>query len=202
MVDRNEPLNTDDIGPDGSGDSSNEAFPCPNCGQMLGPAVRVCASCREPVDFELVRSNARAAASPPEGGTPAEPRAPVPRSEAQFSWRMFFTLVLVWLLTALLAQRQLGEEGAQSLMLVILIFSSAWVTYDARQRGVPKPLRWGVGSLLVWIVVFPWYLSRRRTPGVPCALVEGPAPGRILLVMVVAILLLGLLAHMFKAGAA
>lgn len=203
MADPNEPHKTDEIGLDGSGDSSNEAFPCPNCGQMLGPTVRVCASCREPVDLALVRFKARVAALPPaEAGTAAEPRAPAPRSEAQFSWRMFFTLVLVWLLTALLAQRQLGEEGAQSFMLVILILSSAWVTYDARQRGVPKPLRWGVGSLLVWIVVFPWYLSRRRTPEVPCAPVEGPAAGRILLVMVVVFFLLGWLAHVFKSGAA
>jgi hypothetical protein len=171
---------------------------------MLGPTARVCASCREPVDLELVRSNARMAAPPPveEVASVTEPAAPRPPSEAQFSWPMFFALVLVWLLTAFVAQRQLGEQGAQALMLIVLIFSSAWVTYDARRRGVPKPLRWGVGSLLVWIVVFPWYLSRRRTPDVPCALVEGPTAGRVLLIMVVVFFLLGLLSHLAKGGLA
>lgn len=199
MKNSNEPQPT--TGEDLAGNAwPDEPFACPNCGQMLGPTARVCASCREPVDLALVRSNARVESTPASEGT--RPLEPVlePRSASQFSWPTFFALVLVWLLTAFVAQRQLGEQGAQAFMLIVLIFSSAWVTYDARQRGVPKPLRWGVGSLLVWIVVFPWYLSRRRTPEVPCALVEGPAAGRILLIMVAIFFLLGLLSHWARGG--
>ena len=53
-----------------------------------------------------------------------------------------------------------------------MVLSSIWVFYDARERGVPQPLRWGVGCLLVWIIFFPWYLARRRTPEAACPFIE------------------------------
>jgi uncharacterized membrane protein len=50
-----------------------------------------------------------------------------------------------------------------------------WVFLDARRRSVPRPWRWAVLTVLpaLWLVFFPWYLSRRRTPEVPCPTVEG-----------------------------
>lgn len=69
--------------------------------------------------------------------------------------------------------------------------ASAWVYYDAHARRIPRPLRWGLGSLLLWILIFPWYLSRRRTPEAPCPFVEaevGPIT-RFLLVILLTIIL-------------
>jgi hypothetical protein len=54
----------------------------------------------------------------------------------------------------------------------VVILTSAWVYYDAHNKLVPKPLRWGLGSLLLWIVLFPWYLARRKDPAAPCRLEE------------------------------
>jgi hypothetical protein len=55
-----------------------------------------------------------------------------------------------------------------TLIMVLLILStSAWVAYDASQRDwsrssfANRPWKWVVGSLLLWIVVFPLYLFQR-----------------------------------------
>lgn len=56
---------------------------------------------------------------------------------------------------------------------ILPFISSLWVIFDAHQKHVARPLRWGLGTLLMWIVIFPWYLARRRTPQAPCPFVEG-----------------------------
>jgi hypothetical protein len=54
-----------------------------------------------------------------------------------------------------------------SLFVVFIVASSIWVGADASQRdwshgGLAKsPAGWIVGSLLLWIVVFPVYLAQR-----------------------------------------
>jgi Short C-terminal domain len=50
------------------------------------------------------------------------------------------------------------------IMLLVVIASSMWVGVDAGKRDWPKgkPWQWVVGSLLLWIVVFPVYLWRRN----------------------------------------
>lgn len=60
--------------------------------------------------------------------------------------------------------------------LAVSISCAIWILYDAYARQVPHRLRWSLGSLLIWIFVFPWYLSRRRTPKVHCLIME--AEGR------------------------
>ena len=50
---------------------------------------------------------------------------------------------------------------------VLIIATTAWVAYDARQRDwsgssfAGSAWIWVVGSLLLWIVVFPLYLFQR-----------------------------------------
>jgi hypothetical protein len=61
--------------------------------------------------------------------------------------------------------------------LLVVVGSSIWVGFDARGRDWPEKgivgprsvTGWVVGCLLLWIVVFPFYLTRRnlarrRTP--------------------------------------
>jgi hypothetical protein len=94
----------------------------------------------------------------------------VPR--ARFSWGIFLAALLGWLALAMSMIRILGFEKAQYAMAAVLVLSAAWVFLDARQKGFPRPLQWGAGALLFWIVFFPWYLARRRHPEASCPIVE------------------------------
>jgi hypothetical protein len=56
-------------------------------------------------------------------------------------------------------------------MLVLILGTTVWVAYDAKQRDwsgssfASSAWIWVVGSLLLWIVVFPLYLFQRgRVP--------------------------------------
>ncbi len=81
----------------------------------------------------------------------------------------------------------------------VVILTSAWVFYDAHNKPVPKPLRWGLGSLLLWIVVFPWYLARRRDPVAPCRFEAEVSPlTRLLLVVLIIFFLLGFVIIVLK----
>jgi hypothetical protein len=150
----------------------DEPFACPLCGQMLAPSVRVCASCKQPIDPSQI---ARPAISIPI----AEQVIPLPQKEqARFSWSIFFGVLGTWFLVAVTLQRLLGYEKSQFVLGGVVIISSVWILYDARKKGIPKALRWGVGSLLLWILIFPWYLARRRTPNAACPFIEGES-GRV-----------------------
>lgn len=112
-------------------------------------------------------------------------------ARARFSWRIFFSVLIPSWLGISVAFQYLGLARAQLLMVSVQVLSSAWVLFDARQKGVPKPLRWGLGSLLLWIVIFPWYLARRRNPQAPCLFIEaeaGPIARAVLLILSVAVL--------------
>lgn len=64
--------------------------------------------------------------------------------------------------------------GIGELVILVVIGTSIWVAVDANSRGL-SGLGWGLGSLLLWIFVFPYYLVERqkvpalavRTPGTP-----------------------------------
>ena len=53
--------------------------------------------------------------------------------------------------------------------------AGVWVFFDALRQRVPRPLRWAFGSMLLPVVVFPWYLARRKTPQSPVPFVEAEA---------------------------
>lgn len=145
-----------------------EAFPCPNCGQMLAPSCRVCVACREPIDFSKIRPPIIIQQPVPKIEEPAQ----VP-GRAQFSWPIFFLVFCAYLAMAFLARATLNTFHFKIFLSSVLVASSVWVIFDARSRNIPHPFRWGVGSILLWIIVFPWYLSRRRAPEAPCPLMEG-----------------------------
>ena len=173
---------------------SDEPFACPNCGQMLAPTCRVCVACKHTIHLTEIR-RPRAAVTPLESQVGLPPVEP-----ARFSWQIFFLVLAVWFLAAIAAQGLLGPAKTQLVLGSVVIVSSAWVFFDAQAKSVPKPLRWGLGSLLLWIVVFPWYLTRRRTPEAPCPFVEaevGPF-ARVLFFALVVFFLLGIVAMILK----
>jgi hypothetical protein len=150
----------------------DEPFPCHHCGQMLAPGCRVCPSCKKAIDpGKIVRPEVPAPA--------AEPVTPAPVLQyARFSWSFFFATFAIWLFVALITERLLGPERGQVLLGGLVILSSVWVLHDARAKNIPKPLRWSIGSFLLWIFIFPWYLARRRTPQASCPFIEGES-GRV-----------------------
>jgi hypothetical protein len=58
-----------------------------------------------------------------------------------------------------------GDMGV--LALLVVVASAAWVAYDSSQRDwrrssfANRPWKWVVGTLLLWIIVFPLYLVQR-----------------------------------------
>lgn len=174
----------------------DEPFPCPACGQLLAPTCRVCVACQTAIDFSrLTRPEPELIPL----SLPAPGPVPAPLGPARFSWRIFFSVLSLWILAALLSTSFLGVEGSQVAMGSIVLGSSLWVFYDAQKNRVPKPLRWGVGSLLLWILVFPWYLARRRTPQAPCPFIEAEAGpvSRVLIAILMIFFILGALLMIF-----
>jgi hypothetical protein len=150
----------------------DEPFACPSCGQMLAASCRVCPSCRHAVDpNEIVR---------PELVIPiAEQVVPLPaKVYARFSWGIFFAALGTWLVAAVIAEILLGPVISQVALFSLVALSSVWVYRDAREKNIPTPIRWALGTFLLWMVIFPWYLARRRTPKADCPFIEGEG-GRV-----------------------
>ena len=47
------------------------------------------------------------------------------------------------------------------LILLVVIGTTIWTVADARTTDPQNTVWWGLGCLLLWIVVFPWYLVKR-----------------------------------------
>ncbi|MGH9356020.1 MAG: hypothetical protein ACRD10_07815 [Terriglobia bacterium] len=180
------------------------AFPtepliCPNCGQLLAPSCRVCVSCHQTIDFSKVHAETVIP-------FPAAAKAPLPQISAnnQFSWRIFVIFLGIYLTLAMVAERTLNPTSNEFVLAVggLQLLTSACVFLDARLRRIPHALRWALGSLLLWIVVFPWYLSRRRVPESPCPLMEAEASVfiRALLWLIVVLFLFGIAATLLHKG--
>jgi hypothetical protein len=158
-----------------------EAFECPHCGQLLAPTCRVCVSCKLPIDPARVQRQQAAKLEAAEA--PVAPPEPPP---VRFSWRMFFAVLAVTWLASALVVALAGLMVGQLLMSGVQLGTALWVFFDARQKLIRKPLRWAVGSLILWIIIFPWYLVRRRELDASCPFVEaesGPFTKAMLLVI-------------------
>jgi hypothetical protein len=77
----------------------------------------------------------------------------------------------------------------------VQLATSLWVIFDAHRKRVPQPLQWGVGTMLLWIIVFPWYLARRRQPQTACPFVESGV--RSLLRIILLFLLINIVGMIF-----
>ncbi|MFB3921175.1 MAG: hypothetical protein ACE145_05600 [Terriglobia bacterium] len=110
------------------------------------------------------------------------------RERARFPWMLFAVLLLLRLSAAAYLNQRYGLTKAFLILGVFEISCGAWVAFDALQRGVPKAFRWGLGSALLWVLVFPWYLTRRRQPQAVCPFIEaevGPVTRTIFFALVV-----------------
>jgi hypothetical protein len=171
--------------------TGEEPFPCPACGQMLASACRICVACRQPVDpSKILWPHAPASVASPQD------LGPLPRALelVRFPWRIFFLIFAAGMVGASVVQQLWGPKQGQLVLGGVQILSAVWVFYDAQQKGLPKPLRWGLGVLLVWIIIFPWYLARRNKRAAACPFVEGPAgrqvPALLILLIIVILFLL------------
>ncbi|HKS97079.1 MAG TPA: hypothetical protein VJV74_13225 [Terriglobia bacterium] len=182
-----EPQSPESGGREAAGDSAvsaaafpNEPFACPNCGQMLAAECRTCVACHRPIDLALIEAPpAQAATTQPEGAHRAETAA----TRVPFPWVLFLALLLVRLAAAGFAERRWGLVKAELVLGGLEMLCSVWVFYDAHRVGAPKPFRWAFGTLLLWPIVFPWYLVRRKTPRAVCPFVEGMGMPILLLVL-------------------
>jgi hypothetical protein len=165
----------------------NEPFACPHCGQMLGPGCRVCVACKNSIDPADIKIS-----QPPVEAVEAPAPAPSPPviEPARFSWKIFFLVFSVVWLAAIVVLEILGPEKGQAYLGLIPLVSAPWVIFDAYQKRIARPFRWGIGTLILWIVIFPWYLSRRKTPKAPCPFVEGIGLPILLLAYIVALVIL------------
>lgn len=167
----------------------DEPFACPHCGQMLAASVRVCPSCKKAIDPNAI--------APAEITLPvARQVLPPPTKEyAPFSWGIFFATLGIWLLAAIISQGLLGIAKSQFVLAGLVVISAVWVYGDARRKNIPTPVRWSLGSFLLWIIVFPWYLARRRTPNAACPFIEGEL-GRVARTWLLILLFLFLLSFL------
>jgi hypothetical protein len=172
----------------------SEPFACPSCGQMLGPECRVCVACKKPIDPAEIKTPAAGVELP----VVELPRMPLER--VRFPWGLFSILLLARFVVAATMNEFLGLTRTFLILGTLEIFCGAWVFYDALRRAVPKPLRWGLGSALLWVVFFPWYLARRKTPRAICPFMEAEAGpvARVLLVALMVFFLLSILMGIFK----
>jgi len=173
--------------------SSDEPFACPHCGQMLAASCRVCVACKQPVAPPQIATQVGSQAFTPAGVLPT----PEP---VRFPWLLFLVLLCLRLAVAGVAVRHWGFLRTEMIFAGMELLSAVWVFQDAQRRRVPKPLRWGLGSLFLWLLFFPWYLARRRAPEAPCPHVEaeiGPL-ARALLFALVVFFLLSIVLVIFK----
>ena len=152
-----------------------EPFPCPACGQLLAPSCRVCAACKHAIDPAEIRKSEDLPLAAKPGRRELEP--------VRFSWRTFVIVFAIWVVGATLLQGHMALPRAQLVLGGVQILCSVWVLFDALQKRLPTPLRWGMGTLLLWPIIFPWYLARRTRPRQPCPFIEGRVSPRTLAVL-------------------
>jgi hypothetical protein len=147
-----------------------EPFACPHCGQMLAPTCHVCVACGEPIEAGAV-TRAKLV-------LPVQPQSYNQRPIAhrsQFSWRIFVAFLAGWLVLVVFMSQAVHTIGATSCELAVVglqLVCAGWVFLDATGKRIPRPWRWSIMTLFFWIVFFPWYVSRRRAPQLPCAVME------------------------------
>jgi hypothetical protein len=56
---------------------------------------------------------------------------------------------------------RIGSDRVYELVILVVVGTSIWVAFDAPAHGMSWA--WGIGCLLLWIIVFPGYLWERRS---------------------------------------
>lgn len=170
-----------------------EAFPCPHCGQMLGPGVRVCVACRETIDPAQIRLPVLL--PQPLSAPAVAPGASEKPRNTPFPWTIFIIMFLGVVLLSAATEKRFGVTATAYGFGLVQLVTALWVVFDAHRKGIPQPLQWGVGTMLLWIIVFPWYLVRRQQPRTACPFVESGA--RSLLRIVLLFILINVVGMIF-----
>jgi hypothetical protein len=181
------------VSPTAGAEFPNEPFQCPACGQLLAPACRVCVACKHFIDPAEIRTSA--VVLPAAHAASTEPKVP----SVRFSWPIFFAVFGVACIIVFIFQK-LWKDQHQVLLAMAGVEALAgfWVYFDARRLGVPRPLRWSMGTLFLPFVIFPWYLTRRRTPELPVPFMEAVPVTRLLLIAFLFFLLVNLIAYLVQ----
>jgi hypothetical protein len=172
----------------------SEPFQCPACGQLLAPACRVCVACKHTINpAEIGRPQEVVSSAAPSQGT--EPRT----ERVRFSWPIFFAVFGVSCLLAFIFQG-LWKEQQQVFLAMggVQTLAGLWVFFDALRQGIPRPLRWSLGTMFLPLVIFPWYLARRRTPQSPVLFLESVPTARLLLLALLLFLLANLIFYIVQ----
>ena len=167
----------------------SEPFLCPACGQLLGPSCRVCVACKHPINpAEIALTPAVAVVAAHAPSTQAK------REAVRYPWRILIAVMGIGMILGLISLALLGDEKGLLVIQAIPVFVGVWVFYDAYQRRLPRPFRWGIGTMMLLAIIFPWYLARRSKPEAVVPFVEaevGPVT-RILLIALLIFFLIGL----------
>jgi hypothetical protein len=133
--------------------------------------------------------------------TPAIPQ-PALLLNVRFPWMLFLSLFFLRILLFGLLSDRLGLVKTELILGAMELLSCVWVFLDATRLGVGRPFRWALGTLLLWPIVFPWYLARRKSPLSPCPFVEGMGLPIVFVVLLVLSLLVVLISGQapFKVG--
>ena len=124
-------------------------------------------ACRHAIDpAEITRPQAVTLPTASAPGTILRPEA------VRYPWRIFFAVLGIAFLLALSSKDSGGNKGL------------SWRWWASRPLPVsgcfsmrsgsasPGRWRWAVGSMFLPVVIFPWYLARRRAPQSPVPFVE------------------------------
>ena len=170
----------------------SEPFQCPACGQLLAPSCRVCVACKHTIDPAKI-------ARPQEVAPPAA-RTISKLEPVRYPWRLFFLVLGSSFFLALIFEGLWGQQKAQLAMGGAQTLVGVWVFFDALRQRVQRPARWALGTMLLPVVIFPWYLARRNKPNATVRFVEaeaGPVT-RFLLFALLAIFLASLIFYIVK----
>lgn len=122
---------------------------CPLCGKSIPLTARVCPACGDDVSSAATTATA----------TRARPFTPIPGATPTSGLVAFIVAVLIFAVSLVLFP--VGP-------VVVVLGTSIWVALDASnhklgqyKNGIGGPTSACLGSLALWIVVFPWYLTIR-----------------------------------------
>jgi hypothetical protein len=117
----------------------------------------------------------------------------------RFSWSIFFAVLGVSCLIAIIIQGLLKDQQQMFLAMGgVQALAGTWVFLDARRQGIPRPLRWMMGTLFLPMVIFPWYLARRRKPQSPVPFLEAVSTARLVIIVMLVFLLVNLIMYVVQ----
>jgi hydrogenase-4 membrane subunit HyfE len=90
----------------------------------------------------------------------------------RYPWLLFFAVLGASFVLAQVLIDFWDLEKARLAMAGLQALAGIWVFLDALRERLPRPLRWGMLTLLLTVFLLPWYLARRRAPHSPVPFVE------------------------------